>query len=58
MPISGHQPEERGGIMRRTRRNHGPIRPQGRSGKMSVSPYCIEEIGFTLQEIRRARNAA
>lgn len=44
--------------MRRTHRPPAPTRPRDRSGKLSMSPYCIEDMTFTLEEIRRARGAA
>jgi hypothetical protein len=30
----------------------------GRSGRAALSPYLIEDVAFTLEEILRARDAA
>jgi hypothetical protein len=45
--------------MRSTKRRPSTRAPRGNhSGPVALSPYLVEEVAFTLEEIRRARDAA
>lgn len=45
--------------MRNTKRRPSTRVPRGNhEGRVALSPYLVEEVTFTLEEIRRARDAA
>jgi hypothetical protein len=45
--------------MRNAKRRPSPRVPRGKhSARIALSPYLVEDVTFTLEEIRRARDAA